>query len=233
MNAGTEVTLALQHYPVLARARQISSTRDLDILEMRKYLGIPLANEVRAWLQEQPPLRPLYLDFAGVRAVSLSVAEELGPQLMQSVSQSPALEHRYPVYIIDNPEHAYTFGQAFTIASWSGLAVLPGHVESTPSIHRVAEQSQRVVVVLGQVTKQMEQILALADQRAAEGGFLTSDGLTDLDFLSSVSPGARSKRLTDLYSRRLLAFRENPRNPKERLFVPVWSLESHEQFFAA
>jgi hypothetical protein len=53
---------------------------------------------------------------------------------------------------------------------------------------------------------------------------LTSEQLEQLEFLANVSPAARSKRLTELYSRRLLAFSENPRNYKERIFVPPWRL---------
>jgi hypothetical protein len=64
----------------------------------------------------------------------------------------------------------------------------------------------------------MEQILLLAGGEAPHRPTLTSENLTELDFLAEVSPGAQ-KRLTELYARRLLAFDENPRHPKERLFT--------------
>jgi hypothetical protein len=160
------------------------------------------------------------------------VAEELGPLLMRSVHQSPGFQHRYPIYVIDNPDHAYTFAQAFASLNWSGPAPLKAGAEGATSIMPIARHDDRVAAVLGQLSGQMEQILRLADQRAATGESLTSEDLAELAFLADVSAAARSKRLTDLYSRRLLAFRENPRNSKERLFIPVWRLEGHEQFAA-
>lgn len=212
-------------YPVLERARQMTGTPNLDILEVRKYLGVPLANDIlQQWLPTQPPLRPLYIDFTGVRAVTMSVAEELGPLLMQAVQQLPMLDQRYPVLGLYNPEHAYTFALAFANFNWTGLGVVQAPIERAPSIFTVAEQDSQVVVILGQLTRQMEEILVYADRQAQAGQPVTSDDLAQLDFLAHVSPGARSKRLTELYARRLLGFRENPRNPKERLFTPTWRL---------
>lgn len=220
-------------YPVLLRAREITGAPDLDILQVRRHLGVPLAADIRRWLGDQPPLRALFIDFREVRAVTASVAEELGPLLMQAVQQSPALEHRYPILGLDNPEHAYTFALAFASANWTGLATVAAPVEPAAAITVVAERDGTAIVVLGQLSRQMEQILRLADRHAQADQSLTSETLADLDFLADVSPAARSKRLTELYARRLLAFRENPRNPKERLFTPAWRLRDDEHRLAA
>jgi hypothetical protein len=211
-------------YPVLERAREIAQNPELDILEIRKFLGVPIANDIRRWLQEQPPHQLLCIDFKGVRAITGSVAQELGPVLMQYVQQIPELDQRYPIFCLYNPEHAYTFAMAFANSNWTGLAMVEVPLEPNASMFRVAKEELDVIVVLGQLSKQMEQILTLAERRAKEGQQITSENLIELDFLSEVSPGARSKRLTELYTRRLLAFDENPRNPKERLFIPVWRL---------
>jgi hypothetical protein len=213
------------HYSVLERAREITQSPDLDILEVRKHLGVPLANDIRRWLADQPPLRQLCLDFSGIRAVTLSVAEEVGPLLMQTVAQNPAMEQRYPTFRLKSPEPAYTFARSFTNLSWAAVGIVEGAVESTTSITTVfGLNANLALVILGQLSKQMEQILLLADKLALDGVPLTSDGLAELDFLTNVSPAARSKRLTELYSRRLLAFEENPLNPRERLFIPPWRL---------
>lgn len=211
-------------YPVLNKARKLTGLSDLDVLDLRKHLGVPLAHDIRRWLSEQPASKPLIISLAGIRAVTLSVAEEIGPMLMQSVSQDSSLDHRYPMLEIGSPEPAYTFGRAFSNAYWTCLAIIEGNVEPEQTALRLRQSDGRAISVLGQLSNQMEQILTFADQRAEVGESLTSDDLAGLDFLSDVSPAARSKRLTELHARRLLAFRENPRNPKERLFTPAWRL---------
>jgi hypothetical protein len=211
-------------YKSLEKARELTGLTDLDVLDLRKHLGVPLAHDIRRWLSEQPSSKTLIVSFAGIRAVTLSVAEEVGPMLMQSVNQDPSLEHRYPILEIGSPEPAYTFGRAFSNANWSCLAMIDGNVEPQQSALRLKQFDGKTIIVLGQLSNQMERILTFADQRAEAGEPLTSDDLARLDFLSDVSPAARSKRLTELHARRLLAFRENPRNPKERLFTPAWRL---------
>jgi hypothetical protein len=213
-----------RRYPVLDRAREITGSEDLDILDLRKAVGIPLANDIRHWLGEQPAMQPLRLDFLSVRAVTLSVAEELGPVLMQIVQQSDALEHRYPVYALNTPEPAYTFARAFANANWTGLAALPKETRLADSVLTVAEDKEVVWAVIGDISRQMAAILALAERRHQAGQSLTSEDLQELDFMAAVRPAARSKRLTELYARRLLAFRENPQKPRERLFTPAWRL---------
>ena len=213
-----------RRYSVIDRARDIARTPDLDILEVRKYLGAPLSDDIRRWASDQPRLEQLYLDFSGVRAVTISVAEELGPLLMQAVSQNPFLEQRYPIFVLYNPEHAYTFAVAFANFSWTGLAVLETTLEPGSPILTVVDRKPKTVVVMGQLTAQMEQILSLARASADKDMWITSDDLGKLSFMTDVSAAARSKRLTELYNRRLLAFRENPRNPRERLFTPTWRL---------
>lgn len=211
---------------MLDRARAISKDSELDILDMRKYLGAPLANDMRSWLSEQPVQRLLCLDFARVRAVTLSVAEEVGPQLMRDVAQRNSLEQRYPAYRVKSPEPAYTFARAFSNLGLAAVGIVEGTVESTTSITTIVQNWNEYssVVILGQITRQTELIIRFADARAQECAPLTSEDLTSLDFLADVSPAARSKRLTELYTRRILAFVENPRNPKERLFTPAWRL---------
>jgi len=213
-----------ENYPVLDRARSITKSADLDILDLRKAVGIPLANDIRHWLGEQQPMQPLRLDFLRVRAVTLSVAEELGPVLMQIVQQSDSLEHRYPLYLLNAPEPAYTFARAFANANWTGLAAFPKAAQYADSVLTVAEDKAIVWAVIGDISKQMAEILALAERRFQAGQSLTSDDLQELDFMAAVRPAARSKRLTELYTRRLLAFSENPQNPRERLFKPAWRL---------
>lgn len=211
-------------YSILEHAREIAQDPKLDILEIRKFLGVPLANDIRRWLQEQPPHQLLCIDFKGVRAITGSVAQELGPHLLQYVHQIPELDQRYPIFCLDNPEHAYTFAMAFANSNWTGLALVKAPLEPNASMFILARDETDVVVVFGQLSKQMEQILILAERRSKEGQQITSENLVEMDFLSDVSPGARSKRLTELYTRRLLAFKENPRNSKERLFTPTWRL---------
>ncbi|MGI8554550.1 MAG: hypothetical protein ACR2PL_27730 [Dehalococcoidia bacterium] len=211
-------------YPVLKRAREITHTADLDILEIRKYVGAPLAMDIRDWLVGCPSHQPLILDFQEVRAVTASVSEELGPLLMQTVEKTPALEHRYPILGLWEPEHAYTFAMAFTNSGGAGLAILNKPVDQGPSLLEISQSGPDRFVVLGQLSGQMVQILKLADEYAKRGQWLTSEALEELSFLASVSPAARSKRLTELYARRLLAYRENPHNPKSRWFRPPWRL---------
>jgi hypothetical protein len=213
-------------YPVLERARLITEDPELDILEIRRHLGVPLAADMKQWLGDQPPRKLVSFDFAGIRAVTLSVAEEIGPLLMQEIAQRNALDQRYPAFQLKSPEPAYTFARAFSNIGTSAIGIVDGTDEPTTAMTAVAVKDSKcgTVVVLGQLTKQMEQILRFADLRAQASEPLTSEDLINLDFLANVSPAARSKRLTELYSRRLLAFEENPRNAKERLFTPVWRL---------
>lgn len=214
----------MQTYPVLMKAREIANTDQLTTLAVRKYLGVPLADDIRRWMAEQPPLHLLHIDYAGIHAVTTSVAEELGPLLMQAVQQNPTLEHRYPIFSLNSPEPAYTFARAFADFNITCPAFVEDPAELDSSVSVIAAVDGHTVVTLGQLSTQMTQILTLADQRAQDGQELTSDDLAQLDFLATVGPAARSKRLTELYARRLLAFRENPRNPKERLFTPPWRL---------
>ena len=213
-------------YPVLERARSITQDPELDILEIRRHLGVPLAADMKHWLAAQPPRMLLSLDFEGIRAVTLSVAEEVGPILMQEVAQRNAFEQRYPAFHLRSPEPAYTFARAFTNLGMTSIGIVNGPIEPTTSMVAVADNEDKcgTVVVLGQLSNTMEQILNFVDSRAQIGKPVTSEDLIDLDFLASVSAAARSKRLTELYIRRLLAFEENPRNPRERLFTPAWRL---------
>lgn len=213
-------------FPVLERARSIARDDELDILDLRKHLGVPLANDMRQWLSEQPPQKLLLLDFSGIRAITLSVAEEIGPLLMQDVAQRNSLEQRYPAFRVKSPEPAYTLARAFANLGLTAVGIVDGAVEPTNSMTTIIEDGNECasIVILGQISKQMEQIVRFADAREQMDAQLTSDDLVDLDFLEGVSPAARSKRLTELYSRRLLAFVENPRNPRERLFTPAWRL---------
>src|SRR5205823_7919426 len=87
----------------------------------------------------------------------------------------------------------------------------------------------RTYAILGDLTPTTAQILTLADSLAHQGKPLTSEHLNELEFLSIRGAPARSKRLTDLYARRLLAYRRNPREMKERLFTPVWRLDSGDR----
>jgi hypothetical protein len=215
---------ALSSYPVLEGARRIAVDPGLTTLDNRKYLGIPLVNDIRHWLAEQPSHQLLGIDFTGITAITMSVAEELGPLLLQSVQQHPALEHHYLIYQLGVPEPAYTIAGVCTSLGQSCLALLPASAELFSSAVVVAEEGDHIVAVLGQLTAQMGQILRYAEQRALEGQSLTSEQLTELDFMRNVSAAARSKRLSELYARRLLAFRENPENYKERLFIPAWRL---------
>ncbi|HSH81900.1 MAG TPA: hypothetical protein VLA19_25520 [Herpetosiphonaceae bacterium] len=209
---------------VLEMARQIADDPEITTLDNRKYLGIPLANEIRHWLVEQPANCLFCIDFLGITAITLSVAEELGPLLLQTIQQTPSLEHHYPIYRLNAPEPAYTIAGVCANFGQSCLAWLPKAAELFPSAFVVADEGDQVVAVLGQLTAQMGQILRYAERQAQQRLPLTSEQLTALDFLRSVSPAARSKRLSELHTRRLLAFRENPANYKERLFIPAWRL---------
>jgi hypothetical protein len=224
MARATEFSISAR-YPVLEKAREITQQPNRDILEVRKFLGVPLAADIRLWLPEQLAGRLLVLDFRGVRAVTLSVAEELGPLLMQAIAQNPALEHRYVAYQLDSTDTLYTFAQAFAAFNWAALAIEPkGAIEATPSAFPVAQAGDQIAAILGQLSEQMKRILGLAEQHWRSEKPLTSDSLAKLDFMKEVGAAARSKRLTELHARRLLAFRENPDNPRERLFTPPWRL---------
>lgn len=224
MTITNEFTIAAR-YDVLAKARVITREPGRDILDIRRYLGVPLAADMRLWLSEQRPAQLLAFDFTGVRAVTLSVAEELGPLLAQAIAQDPVLEHRYMAYRFDSAETLYTFAQAFSSFSWASLCIEPrAAVDPVHSAQVIAEAGDDVVAVLGQISEQMKRILAFAEETWAAGKPLTSETVTELDFLKEAKAAARSKRLTELHARRLLAFRENPNNPRERLFTPPWRL---------
>jgi hypothetical protein len=214
----------MSSFSVIERAREITGVRDLGFLQGKQHQGMPIYNDIITWLSGQRPYHQLFIDFTGVSGSNASVTEQLGPVLMQAVQQNSYLEQRYPVYRLDNDEVAYNFASAFASAGVSALAQTEGLREPRPFTTKVYEQRAAIYVVLGPLSRQMEEILALAERRARDDQPLTSDDLTELDFLAEVSPAARSKRLTELYSRRLLAYEENPRNSKERLFTPVWRL---------
>lgn len=211
-------------YGVLSHARRITKDDGLNTLEIRKHVGIPLAIDIKHWISECPDRVLLQIDFSGVRAVNLSVAEELGPALMQTISADNSLAHKYPVFTIESPEPLYTFARAFANSNWNGLALLNARVEPTQLFFPISECDAKTFVVLGPLSDQMKSILVFAEKRAKALSPITSDTLKELSFLSSTKLAARSKRLTELHTRRLLAFKENPDNPKERLFKPTWSL---------
>jgi hypothetical protein len=212
----------LKSYPVLSQPRTLSGQPDLDILEVEPY-GMQLVNDIRRWLHQQPTREILVLDFQGIRAITASLAMEAGPVLMQIVARLPALGQRYPVYKLDNPEHMYTFAFVFTAMQWAGLAMLEPQTERTPMITPLAGDSLTTTAVLGTLTAQMERILLFADELVKQGKYLTSEQLATLDFQTNVTVAARSKRLTELYDRRLLGLIE--KQGHERLFVPAWRLE--------
>ncbi len=212
-------------FAVLDRAREITKDPGLTTLELRKHVGIPLGSEIRDWLADQPDRAKLYIDFSGIRAINLSVAEELGPSLMQTLNTDLGLAHKYPVFIIDAPEPLYTLARAFAHSNWNGLAVLRSRVDATPLAFPVFTRGEETFVILGLLSDQMKRILELAETRARQHGPLTSETLQELSFLSTTQLSARSKRLTELYARRLLTFVENPEKPKERLFSPVWRID--------
>lgn len=211
-------------YAVLDRAREITKVTDLDVLENRKYLGVPLARDMLEWMSICSPRRLLCIDFQGIRVVTMSVAEELGPALMARVQQMATLDHRFPVFALQSPEPIYTFGRAFGAAGMTALAITELSTEDSTISRLLSSEDSCSVVVLGQLTSQMEAILRFADDQTRMDRPISSDDLHRLDFMAEVSAAARSKRLTELYTRRLLSWEENPRNPKERLFVPAWRL---------
>ena len=211
-------------YPVLQKAREITQAPNLEHLSSRKYLGFPLAEDMRKWLREQPTHQPLYLDFTGIHTLSGSVAEEVGSLVMEAVLQSSVLEHRYPIFYLDNADNADTLGLSFENRNLNALGLVATPIERTKVLIPIAELGTDRIVVLGPLSKQNEQIMIFAEQKAQQNKQLTSEQLEELEFLANVSPAARSKRLTELYSRRLLAFSENPCNYKERIFVPPWRL---------
>jgi hypothetical protein len=212
-------------YPVLAQARAITDRADLDILE-GSVCGVQLASSIREWLHAQPSHRLLALDFQETRAITASLALELGPVLMQVVSRLSALEHRYPIYRLNEREHAATFALAFESMNWTCLALVKGPIERSPAILPMATLGSEAVVVLGTLSSQMEQILLFTEQRLLKTLQTTADSLTSLDFLRKVSASARGQRLSELYARRLLSFVPHPDKARTRLFTPAWRLES-------
>jgi hypothetical protein len=209
-------------YPMLERARALAALPGLDILEGKQPYASTLVNNMRHWLGQQPSNKLSTFDFRGVRAITSSFAEEIGPLFMQMVARDATLQQRYPVYQIDHFEHAYTLGLVFAAMNWTGLAFLHQEAERSSTLVPLDTLNPYSVVVLGSLSLQMEQILQFAHKRAIEGAFLTSEMLSDLPFLKTVSIGARSKRLTELYERRLLALIET--RGHERRFIPTWKL---------
>lgn len=212
-------------FAVLDSARQITDDSDLSTLELKKYVGIPLATRIRHWLIEQPDRKMLSIDFTGVRAMNLSVAEELGPTLMQTINNDVSFAHKYPVFMIDAPEPLYTYARAFSQLNWNGLARVRNLTEATAFASPIFVRGTDTFVILGMLSDQMMRILDLAEKRAQQGLPVTSETLQELRFLTGTQLSARSKRLTELYARRLLAFVDNPEKPKERLFRPVWRMD--------
>jgi hypothetical protein len=150
-------------FVVLDSAREITKDPELATLELKKFIGIPLATEIRHWLGDQPDRTKLFIDFSGVRAINLSVAEELGPTLMQTVNGDADLAHKYPVYIIDGPEPLYTLARAFAQLSWNGLARLRSPLEATALASPIFTREAETFVILGLLSDQMKRILALAE----------------------------------------------------------------------
>jgi hypothetical protein len=214
----------LHHYSILEKARQISGAPELSHLASRKYLGIPVADEIRKWIREQPERQPLLLDLSGVQTMNGSVALEIGPLTMEVITNSTPYEQHYPIFGLADADLADSLALIFEGRGMQALGVVRGAITATRVVTPIAQEGEDTMVVLGALTTQNEQILKLAREKADLGSALTSDQLESLDFLAHVSAAARSKRLTELYARRLLAFRENPSNPKERLFYPPWKL---------
>jgi hypothetical protein len=208
-------------YPVLARARVVTDDPTLDILEGLSYLPL-LIGDMRHWLSLQSANELLYFDYRGVRAITVPYAVEAGPMLMQTVARDDSLRQRHPAYQIDNLEHAHTFALVFAFMNWSALALLEQPVERSSTIVPLDTLDSSTVAVLGTLTTQMEEILLLANRRRMRGEFLTSEMLSELPFLEAVSATARSKRLTELYERRLLALLG--KDGRERRFIPTWRL---------
>jgi hypothetical protein len=214
---------------VIEQARRITHAKDLDFLEYRKHVGIPLATAIlREWLPLQPPGRSVWLDFRGVRAINLSVAEELGPMLMKHITEQAVLGHHYPVYRGLQHDVAHTMHKAFLEMKWATLAYLDeAEIAEGMVGTRLDRIGNHTIVVLGMLTTGQLRILQFINQRYAENGEKTSSSdLMHLDIMAEerVTDSARSKRLTELYQRRLLCYEDNPHKRSERLFAPVWRI---------
>jgi hypothetical protein len=212
-------------YVVSEHLLDITHTEKIEHLASRKYLGEPLAEDIRRWLRSQPAYQPLYIDFVGIQTMNGSVAQEVGPFVMEAVAQSSVFEHRYPIFSFDNVDIADTLALTLAQLNVNALGRIKVQDVSSPVMTPISHFEHALIVVLGIFTQQNRQILELAVEQAEKGKALTSDQLGRLDFLAHVSAAARSKRLTELYTRRLLAFRENPQNYKKRIFLPPWLLE--------
>lgn len=216
-------------FRVIEHARRITDAKNLDFLEYRKHVGIPLATAIlREWLPLQPPGKPVWLDFRGVRAINLSVAEELGPILMKHVAEQALLRHHYPVYRGLQHNVAYTMHKAFLEMKWSALACLQEKDIEEGIVGTPLDRSGNfTIVVLGMLTTGQLKILQYVDHRYVERKARTSSNdLMQLDVTAEgrVGDAARSKRLTELYQRRLLSYEDNPNKRSERLFAPVWRM---------
>ena len=139
---------------VIEQARRITNVEDLDFLEYRKHIGIPLATAIlREWLPVQPPDRPVWLDFRGVRAINLSVAEELGPMLMKHIADQAVLGHHYPVYRGLQHDVAHTMHKAFLEMKWAALAYLDDEEIAEGIVGtRLDRIGNHTIVVLGMLT---------------------------------------------------------------------------------
>src|SRR5258708_38137070 len=125
---------------MLLKAREITQASNLEHLSSRKFLGFPLAEDMRRWLREQPTHQPLYLDFTGIRTLSGSVAEEVGPLVMEAVFQSSMLEHRYPIFYLDNADNADTLGLSFENRNLNALGLVTTPIERTNVIIPIVER---------------------------------------------------------------------------------------------
>lgn len=215
-------------YDVGRRACELLGDETGDVLVDAHAAALPVAADIRNRLERQPPRAPLFVDFTRVRVVTLSAAERLGPLLMKLVALSAGLKHRYPVFLFSGPEPLYTFARAFADARQLACVLIAGESEACSFIRTVSTDAlagaagEARPAIVGEISDQMLQVLALADRLALAGLSLTSDGLATLNF--PCGSAARSKRLTTLYDCRLLAFVTNPLNHRQRLFTPVWRL---------
>lgn len=217
---------AISKFPVIQEARKITGEADLDFLENRKYVGSPLKTEIlHTWLPQQSPNKVLGIDFAGVRAINLSVAEELGPLLMKSVADQPGLAFHFPVYVGLQHNVAYTVDRAFREMKWAVLAFFSKEETQEGLVGApVAVIGQFTVTALGMLSHGQQKIIEYIERQHAEGIETSSANLAKLELMAEVTASARSKRLTELYQQRLLCYVENPSKRAERLFAPVWRL---------
>lgn len=217
-------------FSVLAYGRKVTDVSDLDVLESRRFVGVAIANRILTeWLPAQPVDTIVWLDFDGTRAMNLSVAEELGPLLMKAAATRPNLERRYPVYRGLRGDVGYTLHRAFQSLSWSAPALFPGEEDLDPALgsHVLARACEGIAVALGALTPSQAAILRYIDERFQQDGSTTSSSdLAGLGVLGEVKVAARSKRLSELRARGLLALDPESEGRGERRLIPVWRLGS-------